>query len=131
MAHTSCMLDKQGYMHTGACKRPSAPTHTHTHTHTQIRNNYCFSAKKNSYVNAPQYYVTRTLRVLCVFNDTIPYLTLCTVLEFLTITESSFTAHAVISLTCPCEPNLAAPDSLAFFAHKNIHISIFCYDRKL
>ena len=52
MAHTSCMLDKQGYMHARACTRPRAGerkrtlTHTraraHTHTHTQICNIYCF-----------------------------------------------------------------------------------------
>ena len=39
MAHTSCMLNKQGYMREYACTHPraqahaSARAHTHTHTH--------------------------------------------------------------------------------------------------
>jgi hypothetical protein len=44
--HTSCLLDKQGYMHTCAhtCLCDQAPTHTHacTHTQRQICNTCCF-----------------------------------------------------------------------------------------
>ena len=40
-AHTSYVLDKQGYMHARACAGPSA--RTHAHTRTQICNPYCFS----------------------------------------------------------------------------------------
>ena len=42
MAHTSCVLDKQEYMHTRPCTRPHARHHTHTrvraltHTHKHI-----------------------------------------------------------------------------------------------
>jgi hypothetical protein len=39
MAHTSCMLDKQGYMHARICTRPRARTHTCPHAHThKLRN---------------------------------------------------------------------------------------------
>ena len=36
MAHTRCMLDKQGYTQARACTRPRsrAPSHTHAHAHT-------------------------------------------------------------------------------------------------
>ena len=37
------MLDKQGYMHAGACTSPRARAHARAHTHTQICNIYCFS----------------------------------------------------------------------------------------
>ena len=45
MAHTRCMLDKQGYMHVRACTRPGArvPTRTHARTQRPIRNTYCSS----------------------------------------------------------------------------------------
>jgi hypothetical protein len=45
IAHTRCMLDKQGYMHVRACTRPRArvPTCTHLRTYRPIRNTYCFS----------------------------------------------------------------------------------------
>ena len=43
MEHTSCMLDKQGYIHARLHTRAPAHTHTHTHTHTQICNIYLFS----------------------------------------------------------------------------------------
>ena len=38
MAHTRCMLDKQGYKRTHACTRPRA----RAHTRTEICNTYCF-----------------------------------------------------------------------------------------
>ena len=50
MAHASCMLDKQGYMHTGAHTRPRVRKDTrtqarkHARTHREICNNYCFSS---------------------------------------------------------------------------------------
>ena len=46
MAHTRCMLDKQGYTYARVCTRPGvrAPTHTQARTHRQIRNIYWFSA---------------------------------------------------------------------------------------
>jgi hypothetical protein len=43
MAHTRCMLDKQGYMHTRACTRPRVRVSIHACTHWQICNTYCFS----------------------------------------------------------------------------------------
>jgi hypothetical protein len=41
MAHTSNVLDKQGYMHARACTRPRA--RARTFTFRQIYNTYCFS----------------------------------------------------------------------------------------
>ena len=45
MAHTRCMLDKQGYLHSRACTRPRprAWTPTRARTCRQIYNTYCFS----------------------------------------------------------------------------------------
>jgi hypothetical protein len=45
MVHMSCMLDKQGYMHTHAYTHPHTQVYArvHTHMHTQISNIYCFS----------------------------------------------------------------------------------------
>ena len=51
MAHTRCMLYKQGYINARPCTRPRARVHecaserahAHTHNHTQICNIYCFS----------------------------------------------------------------------------------------
>ena len=45
MAHMSCMLDKQGYMHTPTPTRPGTRTIARacTHTHRQICNTDCFS----------------------------------------------------------------------------------------
>jgi hypothetical protein len=34
MAHTSCMLDKQAYMHSRACIRPRSQAHARARTHT-------------------------------------------------------------------------------------------------
>jgi hypothetical protein len=44
MAHTSCMLDKQGYIHARACTRPRARANVrkHARTYTQICDTYCF-----------------------------------------------------------------------------------------
>ena len=44
MAHTSCMLDKQGYMHARSCDLAHA--RTRAQTHIQICNIYCFSMAK-------------------------------------------------------------------------------------
>jgi hypothetical protein len=41
MAHTGCMLDKQGHTPADACKSPD--THTPSRTHTQTCKTYCFS----------------------------------------------------------------------------------------
>ena len=43
MAHSRCVLDKQGYMHACACTCPRvrAPTRTHARRHTQT-DTYCF-----------------------------------------------------------------------------------------
>jgi hypothetical protein len=48
MAHTSCVLDYQDYMHLCACTRPRAlePTSMHARTHIPITNTYCFSTAK-------------------------------------------------------------------------------------
>jgi hypothetical protein len=50
MAHTSCMLDKQGCIHARASTRPPtrahAQTRAHTHTHTQICSVCRFSTAK-------------------------------------------------------------------------------------
>ena len=45
MAHTTCMLDKQGYIHASECTylRAQARIHTQAHTHTEIYNTYGFS----------------------------------------------------------------------------------------
>jgi hypothetical protein len=44
MAHTHCMLDKQGDTRARACTGPD--THTHARAHRQICNIYCFSTAK-------------------------------------------------------------------------------------
>ena len=43
MAHTFCMLDKQGYMHAGAHAHAPGNMHELAHARTQICNTYCFS----------------------------------------------------------------------------------------
>jgi hypothetical protein len=52
MAHTRCILGKQGYMHIRACARPHTPTPTRCHAYTDphfwsvhgpISNTYCIS----------------------------------------------------------------------------------------
>jgi hypothetical protein len=63
--HTSCMLDKQGYMHACACTRPrarahartSARAHAHTHTHKYII--FIAFPLKQWFANAPQCYIIR------------------------------------------------------------------------
>jgi hypothetical protein len=57
-----CWISKATHAQAHASAR--APRHTHTHTHTEIRNPYFFSHDDNSFVNAPQYYVIRTLPLL-------------------------------------------------------------------
>jgi hypothetical protein len=43
MAHTSCRLDKQGYMHTRLCTRPRSRAHARARTHTLTQICNCFS----------------------------------------------------------------------------------------
>ena len=68
MAHTHCMLDKQGYMHARACIHPRARAHARrrnrarTRTHTQICN--IAFPRQQLFANAPHCYVIRTLSVL-------------------------------------------------------------------
>ena len=76
MAHTRCMLDKQGYMHARAYTRPRARPHAraraHTHTHTQMSNIYCFStATITGERNAPQCYIVLILPVSFSFSLTL------------------------------------------------------------
>ena len=63
MAHTRCMLDKQGYTHARACTRHRSLSPEHTITHTFViltafhGNNGC--------AKTPHCYVLSTLAVLC------------------------------------------------------------------
>jgi hypothetical protein len=71
MAHTNCMLDKQGYMHARACTRPRAGerkrtlTHTRTHSHTHTHKYVIFIAfsRQRCFANGAQCYAIGTLPV--------------------------------------------------------------------
>ena len=70
-AHTSGMLDKQGYTRVRACTRPRSRTptrvrthgraHTQTHTHKYV---ILIAFLRQWFANALQYYLIRTLPVL-------------------------------------------------------------------
>ena len=69
MAHTLCMLDMQGYMHTRV--------RAHARTHIQIVNRTAFP-RQQWFANAPQCYVLHTLSVrLVVFKETCSVPRLC------------------------------------------------------
>ena len=84
MAHTSCMLDYQGYMHVSACSCPRARITTLTHARTRKHahrsvNNTGFP--RQLFANAPHCYVICTLLLLlfliiisCLFTITSLYL---------------------------------------------------------
>ena len=84
MAHTSCMLDYQGYMHVSACACPRARITTLTHARTRKHahrsvNNTGFP--RQLFANAPHCYVICTLLLLlfliiisCLFTITSLYL---------------------------------------------------------
>jgi hypothetical protein len=75
MAHTCCMLDKQGYMHVRACTCPHAcvPTYMHTQTNKKYLlllhgNNdlrtHPITSWQQWFTNASHWYVIHTLPVL-------------------------------------------------------------------
>ena len=66
MAHTRCVLDKQGYMCMHAPTRPVTHMHAHKRTHARTDQHVKLIAfpRQQWFANAPQYYVVRTLPVL-------------------------------------------------------------------
>ena len=64
MAHTRCMLDKQGY--TPACTHLHAGVYAWKRARTHAHRQMCNSTfpRQQCFANAPQFYVTRKLAVL-------------------------------------------------------------------
>ena len=70
MAHTSRMLDKQGYMHALALTRPPSWARVRTHTHTRKCVIFIAFPQQQCFANAPYFYVIRTLAVLLCLSGT-------------------------------------------------------------
>ena len=70
MAHTSCMLDKEGYMHARACTRSGARTRTRaSRTHNYVI--FVAFPRQQWFANAFHCSIIRTLSVLLICSETL------------------------------------------------------------